>query len=934
LNKTDFNASSWFDNGSDSRKSHYSNNENDRIFHNSLADFSYKSEEGSSLNRFFVPGWKGESLVSKEVKEFNLTLKKIHYDVKNKFKSIPFLNSKLKFAIYNEFLSFAEFKAYNFTGIDSIEDFFSEIKNEDSAHKDKLDQFIDIYTFRTTVIFILKLRFISILVKKTDQKFDEKSLFYPNSFLTRVFRKGSSTELNSEALNQNVYSWYRPDEDLRFALKSFYEMSDSLSITQLIKNISIISEKTLAHEAEYSHSLSHKHFGLFLNSLLINYPIWLQKFNPRFKRSFRSSNSNLDIISSKYDGDYLESLSLSHWLAQEENRSVKWDQILCPSFQSGNFDAGLFTKVINELQFLTFLSQIAIEQGKKPISFICEVMKGHLENRKLSGLGQKDLFNDISSNRSTYDRLILNLAEHPKSNAQHYILNTVSKNINTIKDNGLIFVISSKKIFIPSQKTKIESFLNKFNLESVFDFSSIEGKGEVGNYIYIFSKNLKSNSNEDKKSFLNFRLSGNLNTFQEFEKVTKLTQDFFVSNFKDIPSISAKEMGGFNFEFFQDAIVSGKMIHASTRDSSKITHPHFFNNLMKSCTTFDNFFEIKPIKTQDNEFFDDGLGLSQKKYLAPHIAIIDMRNRNETKIEITSSSTLEAKIETYGKSLCFYFEINSKWPGLDIESVKAFLNSTIGVQLIDLTFNNQLRRAKSNFNKLLLPKFLIQSKEIPEHISSALKSLSYSSEQILETHPQELQKQFKDLSMLLTDLANDYPEQVISKVSSFKKSISACLRLFDFAQRKSVLNFNNPILKTPLLLSKTTPIYPNNEDIFLDFNNETSAKIIHSPLTSFKTVSSINEGLKTYRIDLYSGELKVLSLYSDIEMIQFLEYLFSNVIGASISQVIQGIKVPELENLKSIIESFNQMQTSLFELDSELKPYLNLLISKSINKAY
>ena len=39
----------------------------------------------------------------------------------------------------------------------------------------------------------------------------------------------------------------------------------------------------------------------------------------------------------KFVGDYLESLALSHWLAQDHNSDIKWEQILCPDFKKNDF---------------------------------------------------------------------------------------------------------------------------------------------------------------------------------------------------------------------------------------------------------------------------------------------------------------------------------------------------------------------------------------------------------------------------------------------------------------------------------------------------------------------------------------------------------------------------------------------------------------------
>ena len=47
------------------------------------------SEHNQGMNRFFTPGWKGESLISKEVKKFLNVLDRLHQDVKYTFDHIP-----------------------------------------------------------------------------------------------------------------------------------------------------------------------------------------------------------------------------------------------------------------------------------------------------------------------------------------------------------------------------------------------------------------------------------------------------------------------------------------------------------------------------------------------------------------------------------------------------------------------------------------------------------------------------------------------------------------------------------------------------------------------------------------------------------------------------------------------------------------------------
>jgi len=955
LSKQVFKANHWFLKESGGSKSIQNNNsqnagtseayETARALFNSQNHSQIKplsnpasTDSSEGLNKFFTPGWTGESLMCKDVKKFITVLDRVHEDVKQSFIKLSNLNSKMKNEIYDEFLSFAEFKALNCTDLDDYISFWSESKNPESKYRKDLDQFINIYSFRIAVVYILKIRFISVLKKQTHQEFDEKNVFFPNSCLTSTFMKGSSKELKTKALEQNLYSWYRASDYVTNELISLYDISSNLSITEITKNISIKSEKLLSQDTYYSHAVSHKNFGLFLNSLLINFPLWLNNFNKRFNNTFRLPSDGMEVISCKFDGDYLESLSLSHWLAQESNKNVKWDQILCPDFKRDQFESGLYMKMINELQFLTFLAQIGNGQGKDPIDFVVNVMNGHLHNRKNSSSSQKSLmFNDLSLNQSTYDRVIVNITEFPKSNVQHYIINQINNQSASLKDDGLIYVISSKRLFVPSQKSKLETLLKTYKLEGYIDLEDLKGKGEVGSYIYLFSK-IKykdlPNYNSTKQSCFNFRFSGNLTTFQEFNNLTKLLQDFFLGNLQDVPPMFHREFNGFHLEFFQDAIVDGRLIHSSSKDSSKITHPNFFNNLMNSCHAFDYFFSIENVDLNSQHNHNDPIfeytGHDQGAHQAPYVAIVDSRSKNDVKIEIINYKSLEAKSYDYGHSMCSYFGITPKWDHMNLDAIRDYFRSTIGKQIIDLTFNGLNRKIKANLSKLLLPKFLIHGIDIPEHIDAGLKLLNFSHEQILELHPTQLERDFGNIERLLTELAKRYPTKTVGYLSTFRRNVQKCIDQIGSSQKKTALNFNNPMLRTPLLLSKTSPIYPNSDELFVEFNNTNSMKSLHTTLSKVKTITTQNGSDTSHGIQLYSHDTLVLTIYSDQDMVLFLEFIFENCLNAPISRVLQGVQVPSIEDLKNIISSFDAMKRTLSQISERLSPLFEQILIHSI----
>jgi hypothetical protein len=334
-----------------------------------------------------------------------------------------------------------------------------------------------------------------------------------------------------------------------------------------------------------------------------------------------------------------------------------------------------------------------------------------------------------------------------------------------------------------------------------------------------------------------------------------------------------------------------------------------------------------------NDFETSSLGLHTQSFAATHIAIVDQRNKAYTNIEIIKTSSYEAKLEEYGRSLCSYFEIIPKWPNTCIETLKVFLSSRIGKQLVDLTFSEQQKRAKANLSKLLIPNFIINQTQMPAHVEKGLDIFTLSAKEILSLHPTNLEQRFSQVISFILDskLSQSYPGAVLSYISQFKRNIAINLDLFELSNKKSVLNFNNPILKAPLLLSKTSALYPNNQDVFVEFNTECPANMIHSALDNIKLIQEKVDGITRASLEVYAQDAKVLTLFSEVEMLQFLEFILANAKGATISQVLQAVKVPSLENLKNIIAAFNQMQIVLEKISQETSQSLESILNSVIS---
>lgn len=905
-----------------------------------LAPFIKNIDEQSNSNfsKFFTPGWNGNALLSKEIKEFQKVIEKIHSDVKRKIEQSPRFSKKIRMSIFEEFLSYVEYRALNCEAIDNFSSFWEHVSMEDSPYQETIQNFLNIYSFRVAVIYLLKVRFILTLMSKTGQEFEVKHAQYPNSYITNVFKQGSRYSLNSKAFEQNVFSWYSPSTSLQEHLISFKKIIHRISIHEIIKTFSIKNEQILQCKTSYSHTISNLQFGRFLNSLLINFPVWLRSFQEKSYSPYLSESQKLEIISCHYSGDYLESLSQSHWLAQNSNKEIKWEQVLCPDFIKNSFSTGQYLNIFNELQFLTFLAKIGEMQGHDARSYLCDIYKGHKSNKLRSEQAQPSLWQtEETLAESNYDRVILNLARAPRSNPQHHLITSISQQLNLLKEEGYLFVLSNKKLFVASQKQKIESLLKVANVEAIISTDSISGKGEIPSYIYVISKKSVLEKRSRKQSCFRFRLSADLNSFYGFSQSTQLINTFMQKFLGDPPPMHQSKAEETKLEFFQDAVIDGRLIHSSNKDSSKITHPLFFEKLMKVCRPLDYFFDLQDIDFSPNSldntfhqtecFFDEQKTFEREK--PEYTLIVDQRGSDKTIIEIISTFSLEAKAYEYGHSNCFYFYAYPKWPSLSVQSVRDYLQSPIGGQVIDLTFNNQQRKIKRNLAKLLLPIYFAQNENLPTHIQSSLQFLNKTTTQLLESHPREIEREFKKIDFIIDGISKDYPGQVFTSLASFKQNIQKSVEQLSGKGVSGELNFNNPIIKTPLLLAKKNPIYPHNNEVYVQFDSDSVEKI-HLPLTRVSKEVTDDDGDKSYAIKLFSGDALIASIYSSESLIDFIYFLTAKVTDVPISALVQGISVPSISDLDQILESSFTLHKELNKISDGLPALYSRLINSII----
>lgn len=945
MSQSPFNAGSWLRQVAKSQqKTSATNNsfiEKEALF--ALDEKSFRPQD------YFVSGWRGDGLASKNALVTVHTLKILEEDVRREFKAQGLFNKALKLDIYNEFLAFAEAQALHCHELDNYQIFWDHLELRQGPYRKELDHFLSIYFLRVAAIYIFKLRFLTVLCQECGLKVEAKDLFNPNSFFAQVFRPGSSQEIKSEALETNHFSWYRPHPSLIDSLKKLAQALPQLSSSEILKGVFQKIEARYHPETgtqqKYSHSLSHTSTGLFINLLLLKLPKWVQEKSSHSESSARNMLLPKSIYC-KFTGDHLPSLSLSHWLAQEKASGQKWDQILYPEFKGDQFACGQFMKICFDLQYLTLLCQFAKKQGHSPVSFIGHIMR-EKGREGAPGEVQMSMFQEVErAPRPYFDRIVLNLVDFPKSNPQFFLINQINSQYNELKEGGLLFVFSSKKLFVPSQSDKVDQLLQKFKLEFVIGLDGIKNRGELAPYIYVFGKkraNLQDKrpffntdhafqgvSDANKRSCYSFRINGDLTSFQKFSSIVDELSHFFAHKRVDSTPLYQSEFGdNFTMEFYQDAVVDGKLIN-STKNPANVTHPNFFKNLMKSCIPLDHFFNIEQLSSQ-GEDLGGPLGLSFKRHdRYPYLIIVDFRGAHQVKLEIASIDAYEAKAQEYGFALCFYFGLTCKRPDININLFREFFSSKLGLQMIQLSLLGKMSKLKSRLNEILIPKFFTEALQIPQHVESAVSQLNLSEEALLQMHPRELREKFEQLLPTLNWLSQKYPWAIMGIMSFFKTLLQNAQSKLLSTREKEGINYNNAVVREVLMKTPSRPIFPDNPEVYIEFKMKNSHDV-HSPLSEVTMATVEKHGQLGHFLQLKSNEQTVVEIYSEMVVLNFIKFILENSLNYPISQLLQALSVPPIGALKAIFDKIEDTEHTLEQLEGKTAELIENLIHGQIS---
>ncbi|MEI8346052.1 MAG: hypothetical protein WCG27_01195, partial [Pseudomonadota bacterium] len=434
------------------------------------------------------------------------------------------------------------------------------------------------------------------------------------------------------------------------------------------------------------------------------------------------------------------------------------------------------------------------------------------------------------------------------------------------------------------------------------------------------------------------RWSGSLNTFYRFRPLVAELESFLSNRRPHSTLIYQNEVGdGLSFEFNQDAIIDGKFLHSQTDDPHKITHPKFFKNLVRTCVPLDYFFQIETIRNDNEDQYDARdvapglLGVQirkDKRY--PLALIVDYSSPNNVRLELIDSNMLKAKSEKYGTALFQYFGLIPKKDNININIFREFFLTNIGRQIVQLSLNGTYTKTKARLSALLIPQFFSNTKtlDLLPHQEGQLSYLRQGCEALLQGHPQELADKLNDLDPLLGEWSKEYPWHLLCELSQFKYNIENAIleQTLGNNGKNGSAQFSNPLILGPLLKSNLKPIYPQNQDIYVDFKIA-DPHDIHLPLT--KALSKRDE--QNHYLELFSHDRPIIRLYSTLNITSFIKYLLDNSTNIPVSKLLQKIQIPTAENLDLILHNFKQMEDTLGQLKGKVTEQINRIITQQIS---
>ena len=898
------------------------------------------TSDGFNPSSFLVPGWEGGSLASKSSLYLKKVQKNLLQDAIAQFEGMPNFNQSLKKKIHREFIDFSCAYQLDLEELEKESVFWGHIYDEHSPRRKELDAFIRKFCLKAVNLYIYKVKFVVTLASEKLASVTPNNLLNPHSFFSRTFCFGGPRDLMCKALQRNTYSWYHPSADCAETIVRDRDSFAEISTGELMLLTRLNGEgeaNSLAFRKHYSHTLSHKLLGLLLNSLMVYFPIWKKREQFCYPLSLKGGYP--EILNTKFEGDYINSLSYSHWLAQEWNQEILWSEILCPGFVDSHFDNGTFLHYCHELQFLIFLASYSKKYQAHPLNFIAKAMRDKYNKSEEMLSGQPSLFSQYDLKRKLlYDRVILSVCNLPEKNPHHYLLNRIQRQGKTLTMGGYLLVMSNQNLFIASQSGKIHQLMEQFQLEFYLNLEDLQGKGEIPHYIYVFSKassgaKKRSSACHKNINFHTLQWSGSLAPFEKFKAFLNELETFFQQKSPVSTPIYQRDLeGGLCFKFQQDAVLEGGLLLSSTaKNSTRITHPNFFKNLTQTCSPLDQFFAIEQLGGGDSselkQAFTVGLlGVAvRREHQFPHVLIIDYSHDFQISLEIISSKSYRAKLKNYGQAFYQYFGLSPKIGGLDINLFREFFSTDLGRQVVQICLQGGMKKSKAKLKSLLIPKVFARPVEVTGVFKDEDHFFHCKSDKIRKCHPELIAREWEKGKESLSLDEKMSPRSKMHVLAHFKYQIGNAMSSSVLVGKN--VDFNNDLIKQPLLGLRYYPIYPKSEDVYIEFLTRKSENL-QLPCEEFR----LDEGEDGASLALMTEEREVIiRFHSEPIYLDFIHYILTSAKGKSFAFLVKNLRVPRLDDFKEILRNYTMMDDCLQDVHDDVKVALGKIITQQIS---
>lgn len=856
------------------------------------------------LEKYLHPGWNAQSLSSKNFFRALSYLETLQQDL------IQILVTE-NFPPKHIGLIWQEYKKQDHGSHElDIKNFAILLKNANNENS-SLYNFVYYYSARLIMLYFLQLRLLKKLHLELNTQEIARDLFSPPLALSKIFAKGTKRELKAKSLEHNQYSWYRPAELRLPQIYMLYNLSIELSFPETLKLLIRLQKEQ--NNSKYSHAMSHLGMGLLLNCIQVNLPKWQSSQQSTTHVQY----DELHIHSTLYTGDYLEELGVSYWLAQENNKTFSWDELICPHFTVPSKDhLEVFDYYFHELQQLHLLSEIHKHYKAPLLEFISKIFQQWKNN--IYNSHQRNLLENDEENISRqYDQVILSALDLGKGNSFHQLIQKINQTLSFIKDDGYILIISNQNIFLPSQSEKVSSLFKSLSPVCTIDLSRLEGKGETGNFFYVFKKRHGAElSYSSTQAHYTLRFSGILSSFHNFCSIPEEINNFFQKFLTTPPSIyqSITNNGSIQFDYFHSPIVNGIQIYSSDQDGQQITHPQFFKNLLKNTMPLNYFFEVSYIDPKDKITspptfsmdqllpFKDPSFDSKNSFDQDYILLFDSTDHFSPKTTLAHIKDLRSTIDNFGICDFYYYKLRPLSNRVNISVFKYYLESKVGQQILGITTTNNKNQIRSKINTFLVPTFILNI------TNSNMSHLSVE-------------------ALLNINIDETNFSSILEHSIKTKENINAQIdrTKFEIGNWKE-FNFNTEDIVDALKHMEIYPIYPSNHEFHVSFSNH--KKNLNSAVINHHEVS-----LDSFwgQLHLKSNNNLVATIKAVSPQIIFLDYLLKNAPEMTAAEILTKISIPCSSDCTKLIQLKSKTLDILNETQSKISEVIDRCILFGIN---